>query len=191
MGCQSTKPKEQDLLKIKSTNNNGSPKKVVFLMVDSLMYQAIDKGIRKQELPTFKYLIEHGQYYRDLVSSFPTMSVTIDSSLITGTYPDAHHVPGLNWYSTVNQKMINYGTGPMEVLQQGIHPVMADALIHLNGSHLNKDIPTIYDDLARQGLKSGSINGLIYRGPSLHTLSIHCRYRNGCKFLLHCLKKFK
>lgn len=171
IGCQSSKSKEQDLLRIKSTNDENT-KKVIFLMVDSLMYQAIDEGINKQELPTFKFLINQGQYYKNLVSSFPTMSVTIDSSLITGSYPDVHHVPALSWYSSDNKKMINYGTGPMEVLRQGAPTVLADALIHLNGRHLNKDLPTIYDDLARQGLTSGSINGLIYRGASQHKLSI-------------------
>lgn len=171
IGCQSSNPNEQDLMRIKSTNGENT-KKVIFLMVDSLMYQTIDEGINKQVLPTFKFLIEHGQYYKNLVSSFPTMSVTIDSSLITGSYPDVHRVPGLSWYSADNKKMINYGTGPMEVLRQGTHNVLADALIYLNGSHLNKDLPTIYDDISRQGLKSGSINGLIYRGASQHKLSI-------------------
>lgn len=171
IGCQNSKPKEQDLMRINSTNGENA-KKVIFLMVDSLMYQAIDQGISKQELPAFKFLIEHGQYYKNLVSSFPTMSVTIDSSLITGAYSDIHRVPGLTWYSADNKKVINYGTGPMEVLKLGVSPVMTDALFHLNESHLNKDIPTIYEELAQQGLKSGSINGLIYRGASAHKLSI-------------------
>ncbi|GAA0377595.1 hypothetical protein GCM10008968_36760 [Bacillus horti] len=136
------------------------------------MAQSIDQGIREQELPTFQFLIEHGQYYQNLVSSFPTMSVTIDSTLLTGTYPDGHLVPGLTWYSTDDQKVINYGTGPMEVFKQGINSVAIDGLIHLNGRHLSRELPTIYDDLAWRGLKSGSINGLIYRGAYDHTLSI-------------------
>ncbi|WP_251037322.1 hypothetical protein [Paenibacillus albidus] len=60
----------------------------------------------------------------------------------------------------------------MEVLRHGIHPVMMDALIHLNGRHLNPGLPTIYEDVARLGLTSGSINGLIYRGTSNHTLTL-------------------
>lgn len=170
-GCQNPKPKETDLMRIKSANEENT-KKVILFVADSLMAQAIDQGIRKQELPAFKFLIDHGQYYKDLVSSFPTMSVTIDSSLLTGKYPDVHRVPGLTWYSADNKKIINYGTGPLEVLGHGIHPVLTDALIHLNGSHLNRNLPTIYEDLARLDLKSGSINGLIYRGASDHKLSI-------------------
>ncbi|QQZ64332.1 alkaline phosphatase family protein [Paenibacillus sonchi] len=171
IGCQNPKPKEQDLMRIKSAADVNT-KKVILLMADTLMAQSIDKGIKAQELPALKFLIDHGQYYKDLVSSFPTMSVTIDSSLLTGKYPDVHRVPGLTWYSAESKKIINYGTGPLEVLGHGIHPVLTDALIHLNGSHLNRNVPTIYEDLARQGLKSGSINGLIYRGASDHKLSI-------------------
>lgn len=171
IGCQNTKPKEQDLMRIKSAGELKT-KKVILLVADSLMSQSIDKGIREHELPALKFLTDHGQYYKDLVSSFPTMSVTIDSSLLTGKYPDVHRVPGLTWYSADSKKIINYGTGPMEMLGHGIHPVLTDALIHLNGSHLNRNLPTIYEELARQGLKSGSINGLVYRGTTDHKLSI-------------------
>ncbi|ALS22569.1 alkaline phosphatase family protein [Paenibacillus naphthalenovorans] len=173
LGCQrqNSIPKEKDLMQVKSARGEHA-KKIIFLMIDSLMSQAINKGIEQQELPTFQFLIEHGQYYQNLVSSFPTMSVTIDSSLLTGTYPDDHHVPGLTWYSSDQKKVINYGTGPMEVFKHGIDPVLADALIHLNGSHLNRQQPTLYEDLARHGLKSGSVNGLIYRGTTDHTLSV-------------------
>ncbi|WP_054027712.1 alkaline phosphatase family protein [Bacillus sp. FJAT-28004] len=172
-GCQSQEltHKEQDLVRVKSLNGENK-KKVVLLLIDSLMAQAIDKGLAQNELPAIKFLIEHGHYYKDLVSSFPTMSVTIDSSLFTGTYPDGHRVPGLTWYSTKEKKLINYGTGPMEVIKTGVDTVLVDALVQLNGSHLNVQAPTIYEDLAQRGMKSGSINGLIYRGTVNHTLSI-------------------
>ena len=60
----------------------------------------------------------------------------------------------------------------MEILKQGINPVLADAVIHLNGKHLNPHSRTIYEELAQLGLKSGSINGLVYRGATEHTLTI-------------------
>ncbi|WP_410768540.1 alkaline phosphatase family protein [Fontibacillus sp. BL9] len=170
-GCQHAKPKEEDLLRVKSVNREHN-KKVILLVADSLMSQTIDYGMRQNELPTLRYLIEHGQYYKDLVSAFPTMSVSIDSTLLTGQYPDGHRIPGLTWYNQAERKTVNYGTGPLEVLQQGIDPVLADAVIHLNSTHLNPKLSTIYEDLAKNGLKSGSINGLIYRGSADHTLSV-------------------
>ncbi|MBP1992939.1 alkaline phosphatase family protein [Paenibacillus eucommiae] len=171
--CQNpeAKPEEQDLIQIKSIRGEHT-KKIIFLMIDSLMAQAIDKGIDRKELPAFQFLIEHGHYYKDMVSSFPTMSVTIDSSLITGAYPNDHRVPGLTWYSADEKKVINYGTGPTEVFRHGVGSVLVDALINLNGSHLNQQLPTIYEELARLGFKSGSINGLMYRGETNHKLSI-------------------
>lgn len=172
-GCQhqSSQSEDQDLLHVKSADRVQS-KKVIFLLVDSLMAEAIDQGIRQGELPSFKYLIDHGQYYRDMVTSFPTMSVSIDSSLLTGTYPDEHQVPGLVWYSEQEKRLINYGSGPAEIWNHGINRTLADALIHLNDKHLSSQHSTIYEDLARKHLKSGSINGLIYRGMSDHTLQL-------------------
>ncbi|WP_334077565.1 alkaline phosphatase family protein [Paenibacillus sanfengchensis] len=158
------------MVHVKSLKGRES-KKVILIVADSLMPQAIKDGLTNKKLPAFQYLIEHGQYYSNMVSSFPTMSVTIDSSLLTGAYPDDHRIPGLTWYSTKDQELINYGTGPLEVATLGIDPVLTNAVIHLNGRHLNPQLPTIYEDLARLGRRAGSINGLIYRGTESHTLS--------------------
>lgn len=171
VGCGNKETKEHDLLHVKS-KQGADKKKVIFLMIDTLMAQSIDEGIRQKQLPTFQYLIGKGHYHKDMVSSFPTMSVTIDSSMLTGAYPHEHRVPGLLWYSAEERRLINYGTGPMEILRQGVNHVLEDALINLNGRHLNPKIHTIYEDLARLGLTSGSINGLVYRGKAEHTLSI-------------------
>ncbi|MCQ6561099.1 alkaline phosphatase family protein [Paenibacillus mendelii] len=167
------KPKEQDLLTIKSKSQHTAPaKKVILIVADSLMSHSIERGIAQNELPALQFLMKHGRYYNDVVSSFPTMSVTIDSTLLTGTYPDNHHVPGLTWYSADEHKVINYGTGPTEVLRQGMDEVLFDALVHLNSSHLNPKTLTIYERLAKLGRTTGSINGLIYRGTEDHKLSL-------------------
>ncbi|MBW7477085.1 alkaline phosphatase family protein [Paenibacillus oenotherae] len=172
-GCSggNKEEKERDLLHIQSEEGTHA-KKVILILVDSLMYEAIDRGIAQQKLPTLKYLIDNGQYYKDIVSSFPTMSVTIDSSLMTGTYPDQHHIPGLAWYNADTEKDINYGTGPMEIMRKGVKDVVWDGLLHLNSRDLSPAVSTIYEELSRKGLKSGSINGLIYRGPVEHTIEI-------------------
>ncbi|RRJ65901.1 alkaline phosphatase family protein [Paenibacillus oralis] len=174
ISCQRQEgPKEQDLLRIQTAGERqAAPKKIIFFMVDSLMAQAIDRGIRQNELPTFRYLIKHGQYFKDMVSSFPTMSVTIDSTLLTGAYPDEHRLPGLTWYPQGGEKAIGYGSGPLEVLLRGTRPVLINTLIEMNGRHLNPSLPTIYEDLQRRGVTTGSVNGLIYRGLSEHRLTL-------------------
>ncbi|PZE21723.1 alkaline phosphatase family protein [Paenibacillus xerothermodurans] len=162
------RPPGRDLARVKSSS--GSTKKVILIVVDSLLANSLQDGIRQNRLPTFKYLIDHGQYYTGFVSSFPTMSVTIDSTLLTGTHPDRHHVPGLIWYCAEKQQLINYGTGPMEILHQGLNTVLLSSLVDLNQRQLSKNTPTIYEDLSQMGLTSGSINGMIYRGAAEHKM---------------------
>ncbi|MBW5446935.1 alkaline phosphatase family protein [Cohnella sp. CFH 77786] len=165
-------PKERDLLRIRSDPGTQASKKVILICIDSLMGHAIDEGIKQNKLPAFRYLIEHGQYYPSVVTSFPTMSVSIDSTMLTGQYPDEHRIPGLVWYSAAEKRMINYGTGPLEIARHGADRMLQDAFIRLNGSHLSPRAPTLFEDLARKGLTSGSVNGLIYRGNSDHLLSL-------------------
>ncbi|OYD09937.1 phosphodiesterase [Paludifilum halophilum] len=148
-----------------------SSKKVIWLMVDSMMAHAIDQGIENGDLPALSYLTKHGHYQREVVSPFPTMSVTIDSSILTGTYPDQHRVPGLIWYDETEKRVVNYGTGLGEIIRDGTNQFLKDAIIHLNQKHLNTQTPTLYEDLADRGITSASINGLIYRGKTDHTLS--------------------
>ncbi|MDI5789725.1 alkaline phosphatase family protein [Bacillus licheniformis] len=45
-----------------------------------------------------------------MASAYPTMSVAIDSTLLTGTYPNIHRVPGLVWYNQAEQRIVNYGS---------------------------------------------------------------------------------
>ncbi|PTM59003.1 alkaline phosphatase family protein [Desmospora activa] len=165
-----TKPKqeEHDLSRMRAGDGR---KKVIWLMVDSIMSHAIDEGIKKGELPALSFLLKNGQYQRNVVSSFPTMSVTIDSTLLTGTYPDQHRVPGLIWYNAEEKRIVNYGTGTGEVMRDGINQVLEDAVIRLNQEHLSSNVSTVYEELAKRGTRTGSINGMLYRGNTDHVLS--------------------
>lgn len=160
---------EHDLDRLSPAGN--TDRKVIWLLVDSLMSHVIDQGVNSQELPALSYLIQRGTYKKELVSSFPTMSVTVDSSLLTGTFPDQHRIPGLIWFDQKENRLVNYGTGLHEVISDGLNQTIEDAAIHLNGSHLSKETLTVYEELADQGILSGSVNGMIHRGRSDHILS--------------------
>ena len=158
-------------LKMEQNKETYQRKKVILFVIDSLLSSRIDEGVGKKQLPIFESLINRGYYTKNLVSAFPTMSVTIDSSLLTGTSPDSHHIPGLVWYDQSQQRIVNYGTGPMEIMKTGFNQVLEDALNHLNQNHLNPNVPTIFEELSKRKRTSGSINGLIYRGKTEHTLT--------------------
>jgi len=158
--------------RVKILENGIKDKNVILLVVDSLLDKPLKKAIEKGEAPAFKFLIENGQYYPNLVSSFPTMSVTIDSTLLTGTYPDKHKIPGLVWYNEQENRIVNYGNGKREVIKLGIPEVLQDAIYNLNQKHLSSSVLTIHEELANLDKQSASINVLIYRGKEKHKVNI-------------------
>ncbi|MGN7469743.1 alkaline phosphatase family protein [Brevibacillus sp. SAFN-007a] len=147
-------------------------KPVVLILIDSLMDKPLQEAIRQGRAPALAFLREKGHYFPRVVSSFPTMSVTIDSTLLTGTYADQHHVPGLSWYSEQEKRMVYYGYGPKEAMKIDQPQVLLDAIQQLNQSQLNPQVQTIHEALAEQGKDSASINAIVWRGKTEHTLQI-------------------
>ncbi|MED4572178.1 alkaline phosphatase family protein [Brevibacillus agri] len=148
------------------------PKPVVLILIDSLMDKPLQEAIRQGRAPALAFLREKGHYFPHVVSSFPTMSVTIDSTLLTGTYADQHHVPGLSWYNEQEKRMVYYGYGPKEAMKIDQPQVLLDAIWQLNQSQLNPQTNTIHDVLADQGKDSASINAIVWRGKTEHALKI-------------------
>lgn len=151
---------------------NQSTKPVICILIDSIMDKPLNEAIQEGRAPAMQFLLKNGQYFPQVVSSFPTMSVTIDSTLLTGTYADRHHVPGLVWYSGKENRMIFYGNGAKEALKIDQLQVLTDAIYQLNQVQLNKETKTIHEELAEKGKDSASINAVIFRGKTEHTLTV-------------------
>lgn len=170
-GCRSLEEEDHTGERKKLLSLAQEKKPVIMIIIDSLMDQPLQKAIDNGDAPTLKFLLEHGQYYPDVISSFPTMSVTIESTLLTGTYPDRHQVPGLVWYDEKENRIINYGNGKREMLKIGIKQIIDDTVYQLNNEHLNKEVKTVYEELASLGKNSASINNLVHRGNMEHFLT--------------------
>lgn len=149
-----------------------SEKPVILLTVDSLMSESIQRAMDAGNAPALSFLIKNGQYIPDVISSYPTMSVAIDSTILTGTYADQHKIPGLIWFNQQEDRVISYGSGMREIWDNGVKNVARDSVIELNNSHLNPKVKTIYEELAQAQIPSASINGLIYRGDAIHQLMV-------------------
>ncbi|MGM1050510.1 MAG: alkaline phosphatase family protein [Bacillota bacterium] len=171
--CRTESGERTNQLKTKSNITSYQfAKPVVLIMIDSIMDKSLHKAIHEGRTPALQYLINNGQYFQKVVSSFPTMSVTIDSSLLTGTYADQHHVPGLVWYSSKDNRMIYYGNGAKESLKIDQLQVFMDAVYQLNQVQLNKKIKTIHEELTEKGKDSASVNAIVFRGKTKHTLNV-------------------
>lgn len=151
---------------------NSKKKPIIQIIVDSLMSEPLLRAVEEGNAPAFAFLINNGHLNEEMISSYPTMSVTIDSTLLTGTYPDQHKVPGLIWFKEDEYRMVSYGSGISEIWHNGVKNVALDGVVHLNKNHLSKEVQTIHEELANRQLSSASINGLLYRGSIEHQLNV-------------------
>ncbi|SEN29382.1 alkaline phosphatase family protein [Lihuaxuella thermophila] len=158
-------------------------KKVVFLLVDSLMPDILEDCLRHRTVPALQFLKERGRYWSDCVTVFPTMTASVDSSLVTGVYPNLHRIPGLIWYHPQEKKIINYVNGWKCVWKLGIDQCAKNVLYNLNEKHLSNHVTTLFEELAFRGKTSASINTIIHRGPK--------KYRAKLPFLIRLSSKFR
>lgn len=142
---------------------------VLLVVADSLMPQPLFSLMQQGELPGFTYLQSHG-FVSTLTSVFPTMSVVNDSSILTGTYPDEHGIPGLVWFNRDEDRFVDYGDALGNIIRQGPLNVGKDAMFHLNDQHLSEKVETVHECLAKQNISSASVNLLVRRGTFKHKL---------------------
>ena len=147
-------------------------KKVILFLIDSMMPDVLERCIAANQAPGMRFLLDEGQYIPDCVTVFPTMTASIDCSLITGVYPDRHKVPGLVWYDPREKKMINYINVSMPVQRIGIAHCARNVLFDLNERHLSREVKTIHEELEENKLVSGSINVIAHRGHKQHKINL-------------------
>lgn len=168
--CQSGTDSNQIVAHYKASSSH--EKKVVMIMIDSLIGDSLDQSLEEGSVPALQFLINKGYYDKELVAPFPSMSVTVESTLITGTMPDKHRVPGLSWFKQDENRLVNYGSNWEFWWNNGLSQGIYDVLSNLNNVHLNPEVKTIFEELDEQGRSSGTINSLLYRGNSDHQLEI-------------------
>ncbi|MCG1023399.1 alkaline phosphatase family protein [Sutcliffiella horikoshii] len=147
-----------------------SEKKIIMIMVDSMTDELLDETLKSDEFPALRFFMSKGQVYPDLVAPFPSMSVAIEGTIITGEMPYEHKVPGLTWYDPKEDRIIDYGTSFETLRKLGFKESLEDAYYRLNNVHLNKKSTTIFEELQEKGISSGAINTLLYRGKTKHLL---------------------
>ncbi|WP_078553186.1 alkaline phosphatase family protein [Bacillus alkalicellulosilyticus] len=153
-------------------NDKDPQKKVVLVMIDSMMGSLVDNSMEKGNIPALEFLINNGQYYKDLVTPFPSMSVVIESTLITGEMPHQHGIPGLVWYKQDENRIVDYGSTLEKVAKLGTKQTLIDSLYHLNNTHLSEQSTTIFEELQNRNYTTGSVNFLLYRGNTTHRMTL-------------------
>lgn len=138
-------------------------KKVILFLIDSLHPSVLGRILLEGNAPACRFLVKHGTYIDRVTSSFPTMTPVATSSMITGTWPNQHGVPGFIWYNEEIRKIVDYGATWQSILKIGLEKVLRNLLLKLNGNHLNPNTPTLYEELEAGGFSTGNINFFMHR----------------------------
>ena len=160
-------------------------KKIILLLIDALMPEALENAIKSGKAPGLQFLMENGIYHSECVTGFPTMTASVDATLMTGTYSDQHRIPGLLWYEPKEKRLVDYVNGTKTVLALGLRKTAKDVIYNLNQVHLNPNTKTIYEELADRGKTAGAVNFIIHRGRTEHTLTVPFMLNILTKFSLH------
>lgn len=147
-------------------------KKVILFLIDSMMPDVLERCIGAKQAPAMQFLLERGQYIPDCVTVFPTMTASVDCSLITGVYPDQHKVPGLVWCDPEKKEMYNYINGAIPIRKIGLAHCAGNVLFDLNERHMSKEVRTIHEVLEENKRVSGSINVIAHRGHKQHKVHL-------------------
>ena len=147
-------------------------KKVILFVIDSLHPVALGRILSEGNAPALRFLAEHGTYFDSVISSFPTMTPVATSSMITGTWPDRHRVPGFIWYNEENRTIVDYGATLQSVLKIGPEKVLRNILIKLNEEHLAPKVLTLYEELEARGYTTGNVNFFMHRATHPYRVKV-------------------
>lgn len=145
-----------------------SQRGLILAVIDGLVPDAIERAVADGAAPVLARLMGEGVYVDDSVASFPSVTPVCAATIATGTGPDEHHIPSMNWYHRGERRYVEYGSSFAAGRRQGIARTLNDTVYSMNRDHLSPDVPTVFETLEENGLRTVGTTYLIYRGPHVH-----------------------
>jgi hypothetical protein len=146
----------------------GPRKKLVLAVIDALKPEMLDRAIEHGRAPALARLIERGTYVRDCVSTFPSVTPVAAATIATGTWPDEHLIPSMNWFHRGEERYVEYGSSFEASRTFGIVRSLQDTVYNMNLAHLSRDRKTVFEELQDAGVRTAGTTYLIYRGRTRH-----------------------
>ncbi|HEY7453775.1 MAG TPA: alkaline phosphatase family protein [Thermoleophilaceae bacterium] len=153
------------------------PKKLVLAVIDSLKPDMLDETVAAGDAPALAALIECGQYVRDCVSTFPSVTPVASAAIATGCGPGDHHIPSMNWFHRGEERYVEYGSSLPATRAFGIVRSLYDTVYNMNLAHLSRAHRTVFEHLDDAGFRTACTTYLIYRGRTRHDPSGASVYR--------------
>jgi predicted AlkP superfamily pyrophosphatase or phosphodiesterase len=147
------------------------PKKLVLTVIDALKPAMLERAIAAGQAPTLALIKERGAYVEDCVAAFPSVTPVCAATITTGTGPDQHHIPSMNWYHREEGRYVEYGSSFSASRQFGVVRSLTDTVYRMNSEHLSHDVETVFETLDDAHVRTAGTTYLIYRGRHQHEVS--------------------
>ena len=95
-------------------------KKLVLCVIDALAPAMLERAVAAGEAPMLEHLMSNGRYVPDCVAAFPSVTPVCAAAIVTGESPDAHRIPGMNWYLREEERYVEYGSSLRSAQRFGI-----------------------------------------------------------------------
>jgi type I phosphodiesterase/nucleotide pyrophosphatase len=141
---------------------------LVLAVIDSLKPEMLDRAIEEGRAPALAKIVERSEYVRDCVSSYPSVTPVASATIATGTGPDRHHIPSMNWYHRGEGRYVEYGSSFQATRAFGIFRSLHDTVYNMNLAHLSRETKTVFEHLDDAGVRTACTTYLIYRGRHRH-----------------------
>lgn len=148
---------------------------MILVVIDGMRPASMERAIAEGGAPVLAKLVGEGVYVDDCVASFPSVTPVCAATIATGTGPDVHRIPSMNWYHRQERRYVEYGSSFAAGRRQGISRTLTDTVYSMNRDHLAPDVPTVFETLDDAGLRTAGTTYLMYRGRHLHQPSSESR----------------
>jgi predicted AlkP superfamily pyrophosphatase or phosphodiesterase len=146
-------------------------KKLVLVVIDALKPAMLERAIATGRAPALARLTREGVYVDDCVAAFPSVTPVCAATITTGTGPDRHLIPSMNWYHREESRYVEYGSSFSASRQFGVLRSLTDTVYRMNAEHLSTDVETVFESLDDAEVRTAGTTYLIYRGRHQHEVA--------------------
>jgi hypothetical protein len=143
-------------------------KKLVLVVIDAMKPAMLERAVAAGRAPMLQRLMEEGRYVDECVAAFPSVTPVCAASIATGTAPDRHQIPSMNWYHRGEARYVEYGTSLAASRAFGVKRSLTDTIYNMNLEHLSGDVRTVFETLDDAGVRTAGTTYLMYRGRHRH-----------------------
>jgi hypothetical protein len=147
------------------------PKKLVLAVIDAMKPAMLERAVASGGAPSLALLMDRGHHTGECVAAFPSVTPVCSASIATGTGPDRHQIPSMNWYHRGEERYVEYGTSFKASQAFGFKRSLTDTIYRMNSEHLSAETPTVFESLDDADVRTAGTTYLMYRGRYRHDVT--------------------